>query len=234
MTTLYARELHDRALVFDAHIHAIDRVFYHGGDIGVRKSDGQFDLPRAREGGLDALFFSIFVTEDYCAGRYETKQAIRMLDCAREQIAKNASDIEVALNASELERIVAAGRIAAVLDVEGSFDMDGDPAVIREMYRLGVRSVQLSAHNWANNYADACCSPPKWGGLNERGRNVIRELNRLGMVINVSHASDEAISQAIDASSDPVIATHHGLRFFNDISRNMPDWLLERLAATGA
>jgi membrane dipeptidase len=101
------------------------------------------------------------------------------------------------------------------------------------MYRLGLRSVQLSAHNWTGNYADSCCSPPKWHGLNDRGQAFVREMNRLGMVINVSHASDEAISQAIDVSTDPVIATHHGLRSVNDIPRNMPDWLLKKLAAKG-
>ena len=120
-----------------------------------------------------------------------------------------------------------------MLDIEGSFDLDGDPAVIRQMYRLGMRSVQLSAHNWTSNYADSCCSAPKWHGLNDRGREVIREMNRLGMVINVSHASDEAISAAIDASTDPVVATHHGLRAVNDIPRNMPDSLLKKLAAKG-
>lgn len=228
-----ARALHAAALVFDGHVHAVDREFYHGGDIGERKADGQFDLPRAREGGLGALFFSIFVTEDYYPGRLETKQALRMLDCALEQIGRNSRSIEIARTASEVERIHAAGRIAAVLDIEGSFDLDGDPAVIRQMYRLGMRSVQLSAHNWTSNYADSCCSPAKWGGLNERGRAVIREMNRLGMVINVSHASDEAISAAIDASADPVVATHHGLRAINDIPRNMPDWLVKKLAAKG-
>ncbi len=228
-----AAALHRAALVFDAHIHAIDREFYHGGDIGERKSDGQFDLPRAREGGLGALFFSIFVTEDYYPGRLETRQALRMLDGAFDQIARNAQTIEVAHNASDIERIRRGGRIAAVLDVEGSFDLDGDLAVLRAMYRLGVRSAQLSAHNWTSNYVDSCCSPAKWHGLNERGRAWIREMNRLGMVINVSHASDEAISQAIDVSSDPVIATHHGLRAVNDIPRNMPDWLIEKLAAKG-
>src|SRR5436190_19676904 len=100
-----ARSLHETALVFDGHIHAIDRVFYHGGDIGELKADGQFDLPRARQGGLDALFFSIFVTEDYYPGRHETRQAMRMLDTAREQIAKNAPQIEVATTASEIERV---------------------------------------------------------------------------------------------------------------------------------
>jgi membrane dipeptidase len=228
-----ARTLHAGSLVFDGHIHAVDREFYHGGDIGERKSDGQFDLPRAKEGGLGALFFSIFVTEDYYPARYETKQALRMLDTAVDQISRNREAIEIAYNASDVERIHKSGKIAAVLDIEGSFDLDGDPAVIRQMYRLGLRSVQLSAHNWTSNYADSCCSVPKWQGLNARGRDVIHEMNRLGMLINVSHASDEAISQAIDLSADPVVATHHGLREINDIPRNMPAWLLKKLASKG-
>ena len=228
-----ARALHANALVFDGHVHAVDREFYHGGDIGQRKSDGQFDLPRAKEGGLGALFFSIFVTEDYYPARLETKQAMRMLDSAIEQIGRNRQSIEIARTASDIERIHGSGKIAAVLDIEGSFDLDGDPAVIRQMHRLGMRSVQLSAHNWTSNYADSCCSTPKWHGLNDRGREVIREMNRLGMVINISHASDEAIATAIEISTDPVIATHHGLRAVNDIPRTMPDSLLKKLAARG-
>jgi membrane dipeptidase len=228
-----ARALHASALVFDGHVHAVDREFYHGGDIGQRKSDGQFDLPRAKEGGLGALFFSIFVTEDYYPARLETKQAMRMLDSAIEQIGRNRQSIEIARTASDIERIHRSGKIAAVLDIEGSFDLDGDPAVIRQMHRLGMRSAQLSAHNWTSNYADSCCSAPKWHGLNDRGREVIREMNRLGMVINVSHASDEAIATAIDISTDPLVATHHGLRAVNDIPRTMPDSLLKKLAAKG-
>jgi membrane dipeptidase len=228
-----ARALHAKALVFDGHVHAVDREFYQGGDIGQRKSDGQFDLPRAKEGGLGALFFSIFVTEDYYPARLETKQAMRMLDSALEQIGRNRQSIEIARTASDIERIHGSGRIAAVLDIEGSFDLDGDPAVIRQMHRLGMRSVQLSAHNWTSNYADSCCSAPKWHGLNDRGREVIREMNRLGMVINISHASDEAIATAIEMSTDPVVATHHGMRAVNDIPRTMPDALMKKLAAKG-
>jgi membrane dipeptidase len=228
-----ARQLHQRAFVFDGHVHAVDREFYHGGDVGALHSDGQFDLVRAREGGVDALFFSIFVTEDYYPARFETKQAVRMLDCAVEQIARNSKWIELARSAGDIDRIRSQGKMAAVLDIEGSFDLDGDPAVIRRMHALGLRSVQLSAHNWTSNYADSCCSPPQWHGLNDRGRAAILEMNRLGMVINVSHASDEAISQAIDISTAPVIATHHGLRAINDIPRNMPEALLRKLAAKG-
>src|SRR4051794_7559489 len=218
---------------FDAHVHVINRQFYHGGNIGDRLPDGQFDLPRAREGGVNALFFSLFVTEEYYPQHYETKQALRLMDLALIQLEQNRGMIELARSGRDIDRIVASGKIAAVLDMEGSLDRDGDLAVLRRFYDMGLRSYQLSAHNAQNGYADSCCSPPRWHGLNERGKALIVEMNRLGMVINVSHASDEAISQAIDASTDPVIATHHGLREFNEIPRNMPDWLLKKLAGKG-
>ena len=232
-TADHARNLHFQSLVFDGHVHAIDRELYHGGDIGTRKSDGMWDLPRAREGGVKALFFSTYVPEDYYPGRLETREALREIDLALDQIAKNRNAIELALNARDIARINQAGKIAAVLDLEGSFDLDGDLGLLRDFYRLGLRSYQLSAHNWDNNYADSCCAQHKNHGLTEHGRAFIREMNRLGMVINVSHASDEAMSQAIDLSTEPLVATHHGLRSFNDIPRNMPDDLLKKLAAKG-
>jgi membrane dipeptidase len=228
-----AREVHRRSFIFDGHVHALDREFYHGGSMGEQKSDGQWDLVRAREGGEGAFFLSIFVPEEYYPSRFETKQAMRRMDHARRQLEENKDKVELALNADDVERIRAKGKMAAVLDIEGSYDLDGDLGVLRDMHRLGLRSAQLSAHNWDQNYADSCCSAPKVNGLNAHGRAVIREMNRLGMVINVSHSSDEAISQAIDASEVPVIATHHGLRQVNNIPRNMPDKLLEKLAAKG-
>lgn len=225
--------LHQRTLVFDAHIHVVNRQFYHGGDMGQRVEDGQFDLVRAKEGGVDAMFFNLFVTEQYYPARVETKQVLRLIDAAYAQLDRNRDKIELAFNASDVERIAATGKIAAFMDLEGGFDLDGDLAVLRDLYRLGLRSFQLPAHNWANNFADSCCAAAKWHGLNERGRDVVREANRLGMVINVSHGSDETIAQAIELSSDPVLATHHGLRSFNDIPRTMPDDLLKKLAAKG-
>ena len=228
-----ARALHGDALVFDGHVHVIDRQLYRGGDIGQRVANGQVDLPRAKEGGIKAMFFSIFITEDYYPQRFETKQTLRLVDLALTQLAHNRDTIELALKAPDIERINRAGKMAAVLDLEGGFDLDGDLGVLRDLFRLGMRSAQLPAHNWANNFADSCCSPPKWHGLNDRGRAVVREMNRLGMVINVSHGSDETISQAIDVSTDPVVATHHGLRSLNNIPRNMPDWLVKKLAAKG-
>lgn len=228
-----AREVHKRALVFDGHVHALDREFYQGGSIGTRKADGYWDLPRAKEGGLGAFFMSVYVPEVYYPNRFETKQALRRIDHALRQLELNRDQVELALNADDVERIRAKGKMAAVLDIEGSYDLDGDLGVLGDLYRLGLRSAQLSAHNWNQHYADTCCSPPQWNGLTDHGREVVREMNRLGVVINVSHASAEATSQAIDASTDPVIATHNGLRSVVDIPRNMPDWLLKKLAASG-
>jgi membrane dipeptidase len=228
-----AKQLHDAAFVFDGHIHMINRQLYHGGDIGTQVADGQVDLPRMRMGGVDALLFSLFVSEEYYPARLETQHALRLMDLAKQQVARNKATLEFAFNAEDIERINKAGKIAAVLDLEGGFNLDGDLEVLRKLYELGLRSAQLPAHNWANEFADSCCAKPKWHGLNERGRAVVKEMNRLGMLINVSHASDETMEQTIDLSSDPVVATHHGLRSVNNIPRNIPDHLLKKLAARG-
>jgi membrane dipeptidase len=228
-----AAKLHADALVFDGHVHIGTRQFYRGGDIGQRYPDGQVDLPRAREGGVDALMFTLYVREEYYPQRFETKQALRLIDFAREQIRRNHETVELALTADDIERINDAGKIAAILDIEGGFDLDGDLGVLRSLHRLGLRCFQLPAHNWANNFADSCCAPHKWGGLTDQGRAVIWEANRLGMLINVSHASDETIEQALEVSAQPIVATHHGMRSVNDIPRNMPDELMKKLAAKG-
>lgn len=228
-----ALSLHNDATVFDAHVHIANRQFSQGGNIGDRYSDGQVDLPRIREGGVDAFFFTLGISESYYPGGYETKQTLRLINFAIDQIESNSGEVELARTAADIDRINAAGKTAAVLDVEGGFDMEGDLNVLRALYRLGLRSLQLPAHNWTNEYADSCCAPPKWNGVNDHGRSVIEEMNRLGMVINISHASDQTIEQALEISSDPLIATHHGLRHFNDIPRVMPDHLLRKLAAKG-
>ncbi|MDX1984436.1 MAG: membrane dipeptidase [Bryobacteraceae bacterium] len=228
-----ARSLHRDALVFDAHLHMINRQLYHGGDIGQRVDNGQMDLPRAKEGGLDGMFFTVYVNEQYYPGHLEVKQTVRLLELARKQIENNKDKIALAYTASDVERIAKGGRIAAVLDLEGGFDMDGDLNVLGALYRLGLRVAQLPAHNWSNNFAESCCAAPKFKGLNEHGRAVVREMNRLGMVINVSHASDATIEQVLEVSTDPVMATHHGLRSFNDIPRTMSESLLKKLAAKG-
>lgn len=228
-----ALALHRSAYVFDGHVHALDREFYHGGNITDRVDVGQWDLPRAKEGGVHAFFLSVYVPEEYYPGRYETKQALRRIDHALDQLRKANPQLGLAMNSDDLTRLQQGNRIAAVLDIEGSYDLDGDLDVLRALHQLGLRSAQISAHNWNQHYADACCSTPQWNGLTAHGRDVVREMNRLGMVINVSHSADTTMAQVIDASERPVIATHHGLRQVNDIPRNIPDALFKKLVDRG-
>lgn len=228
-----AAAVHRSAYVFDGHVHALDREFYHGGNITDRVVTGQWDLPRATEGGVDAFFLSIYVPEEYYPGRFETKQTLRRIDHALNQIHKANAQLGLALNGRDLQRLQQEKKVAAVLDIEGSYDLDGDLGVLRTLHQLGLRSAQVSAHNWNQHYADACCSTPQWNGLTPHGRDVVREMNRLGMVINVSHAADTTMAQVIEASERPVMATHHGLRQVNDIPRNMPDALLKKLVDRG-
>jgi membrane dipeptidase len=226
-------QLHERALIFDGHVHMINRQFYKGGSIADRFNDGHVDLPRAKEGGIDAMFFSLFVEEQYYPARHETRHTLRLLDLAKTQIAANPKLIEIAYNGADVRRIAATGKIAAVLDLEGGFDLDGDLGVLRELYRGGFRVMQLPAHNWANNFAESCCARGPFGGLNDHGKKVVAEMNRLGILINISHASEQTIRDVLAVSAKPVVATHHGLKRFNDIPRTMSDDLLKALAAKG-
>lgn len=219
--------------VMDGHVHMINRQFYRGGDITDSYPDGQVDLPRIRKGGVNAIFFSLFSSEEYYARRFEVRHTLDLMDLALSQLAKHRDRIEMALNASDIERIGKAGKVAAFLDLEGGFDLDGDLGVLRDLYRLGLRSAMLPAHNFTNNFADSCCAPARWHGINERGREVIREMNRLGMVINVAHGSNDMILQAVVASRDPVLYSHGGSRHFVDTARNLTDEAARKIAAKG-
>ena len=226
-------QLHRDAFVMDAHIHVMTRQLLQGLNIGDRYPDGDVDLPRAREGGLDAMFFSIYTPEPYYTGRYEVKHTLRVLSLARDQIEKNHDVIGLALTASDIEAINRQGKMAAFIDLEGGFDIDGDLDVLRGFYRLGLRSVQLTAHNYTNNLADSCCDVRKWEGLSEQGRTVVQEMNRLGIVINVAHASEETMLQTVELSEDPVIFSHGGYRHFVDIPRSISNKSAQAIAAKG-
>ena len=219
--------------MMDAHVHMVSRQFYHGGDITDSYTDGQVDLPRIKKGGLDAIFFSLTSAEQYYPRRFEVKSTLQMMDLALLQLEKHRDQIELALSGSDIERIHRSGKVAALLDLEGGFDLDGDLGVLRDLYRLGLRSAMLAAHNFTNNFADSCCGLAKWNGINDRGRAVIREMNRLGMIINVAHASNETILQTVEESRDPVLSSHGGSRHFVDIPRNLSDDAARKIAAKG-
>ncbi len=226
-------DLHASSFVMDAHVHVMTRSLLEGVDIADRVADGHVDLPRLAEGGLDAVFFSVYTPEAYYPARHEVKNTFRVVSLALDQIDRNSDRIELALDAEDIRRIVASGKIAAFLDLEGPFDLDGDLNVLRALYRLGLRSAQLTAHNFTNEFADSCCDIPKWDGINERGREVIREMNRLGMLINVAHGSTETILQTVEASEDPVVYTHGGFRSIIDIERLISDEAAKAVADKG-
>ncbi len=217
----------------DGHIHVMSRQLLQGLDIGERYADGHFDLPRAREGGLDAMFFTVYTPEPYYPGRHAVANTFRVVALALDQIEKNHRLIELARTATEIEQVNRRGKMAAFLDLEGGWDLDGDLHLLRALYRLGLRSAMLTAHNQTNGFIDSCCDARRWGGLNGHGRAVIAEMNRLGMVINVAHASDEAILQTAEASRHPVVYSHGGFRHFVDTPRCISDQAARAIAAKG-
>lgn len=219
--------------IMDAHTHMINRQLYHGGDIGDRYPDGQVDLARIRAGGVNAIFFSLYSLEPYYPHRYELKHTLQLIELALQQIEKHRDQIELALDASDIERIAGEGKIAALLDLEGAYDLDGDLLTLQALYRLGLRSLMLPAHNENSNFADSCCEVARWQGINDRGRELIREMNRLGMIINVAHGSTETILQTVEASEDPVLYSHGGYRHVVNIPRNISDEAARAIAARG-
>jgi membrane dipeptidase len=226
-------ELHSKSLVMDGHVHVMTRELLKNTDIGQHYPDGTVDLPRAKEGGVDALFFSVYTPENYYPGRFETKNTFRVVNLALDQIESNNSTIELALTASDIENINKKGKIAAFLDLEGGYDLDGDLNLLRALYRLGLRSMQLSAHNTSTAFIDACCDVRKWGGINDLGKKIIAEMNTLGMIINIAHASNDAIIQTAEASKHPVIYSHGGFYNIVDHPRCITDEAAKAVAAKG-
>lgn len=226
-------DLHRNAFVMDGHTHVMTRELLMNTDIGNRYTDGNFDLPRAKQGGVDAMFFSVYTPENYYPGRFEIKNTFRVVNLALDQIKKNNSVIELALTATDIERINKKGKIAAFLDLEGGYDLHGDLNLLHALYKLGLRSMQLTAHNTTNAFIDACNDVYTWGGINDHGRVVIKEMNDLGMVINVAHGSNDAIIQSAAASRHPVIYSHGGFYNIVDHPRCITDEAAKAIAAKG-
>jgi membrane dipeptidase len=226
-------DLHREAFVMDGHTHVMTRELLMKTDIGQRYSDGTVDLPRAIEGGLDALFFSVYTPEHYYPGRFEVKNTFRVVNLALDQIKNNHSVIELALNASDIKRINRKGKMAAFLDLEGGYDLDGDINLLRALHRLGLRSIQLTAHNTTNAFIDSCNDITRWGGINDLGKKIIAEMNTLGMVINIAHASNDAILQTAEASKHPIIYSHGGFYGIVPHPRCITDEAAKAVASKG-
>ena len=220
-------KLHKNALVWDCHNDLVYRVLYEKLDIGDRLPVGHVDIPRLKEGHVDvqvvALFVQNFLYPDHCA-----RQAFQMIEAMKGAIAKNADDVELARTGKDVERIVKSGKIAMPLAIEGGHAIEDDLNLLRKFHSLGVSSMTIT-HNISHGWADSSADEPKWDGLNDLGKKVIVEMNRLGMVIDISHVSDATFFDVIETTEDPIIASHSGCRAINPHHRNMSDEMLRAL-----
>ena len=226
-------ELHNEAIVVDGHVHITNRVFWEGIDPWQVQETGLWDYARAKQGGLDVVVEQVYLEDPFNNYNYAVKQAVRLVETFHRVLEANPERMELALTAADVRRIVGSGKTAVILALEGGFDMEGDLDVLRLFYRLGVRLVQFTNHNTTNAFVDAGLGDQAWGGITDHGHAVVREMNRLGIMIDISHASDAAQLEIIEASAAPVVASHHGLRHFSDRPRTLSDAVLTALAAKG-
>jgi membrane dipeptidase len=225
-------EVHARAIVVDTHDDTTQRLLFEKGfDIGVRHENGNVDIPRMREGGLDALFFSIWVPSDV-TGPPAVKRALQLIDRVHEAVRTHPDDLVLATTAAEIRRAAAERKIAALMGMEGGHMIDDDLGTLRDYARLGVRYLTLS-HFKNNNWADSSTDRPAHNGLTDFGKDVVRELNRLGMMVDISHVSDKTFADVLEITSVPVIASHSSCRAIANHPRNMTDDMMRALAKNG-
>ncbi|HSF17352.1 MAG TPA: dipeptidase [Vicinamibacteria bacterium] len=226
-----AREVHSRALVLDTHADTTQQMIFEAFDLGARASTGHVDIPRMREGGVDAVFFSIWMPGTL-SGPEVVKRSLRQIDAVREQVRRHPDDLVLATTASEVRAAQREGKIAALMGMEGGHMIDDDLAVLRMYRELGVRYLTLT-HFQNNHWADASTDEPEHNGLTDFGKDVVRELNRLGVMVDISHVSDKTFYDALEVSKAPLMASHSSCRSLSDHPRNMSDDMIKALAAKG-
>ncbi len=189
------------------------------------------DLPRLAAGGVGAQFWSVYVPSSLAADGAVTA-VLEQIELARRMIARYPEALELALTADDVERVFASGRVASLLGAEGGHAIAGSLGVLRMLYALGVRYMTLT-HNNNVGWADSATDDPEAGGLTDFGRDVVREMQRLGMLVDLSHVAPGTMLDALDVAAAPVIFSHSSARAICDSPRNVPDDVLARLAANG-
>lgn len=228
-----AARLHEQAIVVDGHVHITNRVYWEGIDPWKVQETGLWDYARAKQGGLDVVIEQVYLEDAFNDYNVAVKQACRLVETFHRVLETHRDKMELALTSADVRRIVTSGKMAVILALEGGFDMEGDLDVLRLFHRLGVRLVQFTNHNTTNAFVDAGLDTQKWGGVTDYGRAVVREMNRLGIMIDISHASDAGQLQIIEASAAPVVASHHGLRQFSNNPRTLSDEVLKAMSVKG-
>ena len=237
MTLDLAREVLARHPIIDGHndlpFEMRDLVGYDLTQypLDQRQSRNQTDLPRLAEGGVGGQFWSVFVPSNW-AGERAVTGTLEQIDFVRKLVARYPDHLALAASADDVEAALSSGRIASLMGAEGGHSIDSSLAVLRTLYRLGVRYMTLT-HNDNVPWADSATDEPAVGGLTDFGRDVVRQMNRIGMLVDLSHVAPTTMRQALATSSAPVIFSHSSARAVVDHVRNVPDDVLTTLAGNG-
>lgn len=223
--------LHREAVVWDCHNDLAYRVLYEGLDIGDRLPAGHVDIPRLKEGEVDVQVVALFV-QNYLYPDNAARQCFQLIEAMTGAIEKNAETVELARSGADIERIVSQGKIAMPLAIEGGHAIEDNLDNLYKFHELGVSSMTLT-HGISHGWADSSGDKPLWNGINDFGRTVVKEMNSIGMVIDLSHVSDETFYDVLEVSEDPVICSHSSCRAINLHHRNITDDMLRALAENG-
>ncbi len=225
------RALYRDAIVIDTHDDTPSRISIEGVDIGKRLPDGNVDIPRLLDGGVTGIFFSIW-PDPVFAPHQAIRRSLELIDVVYKVIDANPDRIGLAVNAADVVRLKKEGKVAALMGMEGGHGIENNLAALRMFHRLGVRYMTLT-HSNTNDWADSSTDAPRWHGLNELGKNVVREMNRIGMIVDLSHVSDETFYAALQVTTKPVILSHSSCRALDNHPRNATDGMLRALARNG-
>ncbi len=232
-STSQAQSLQDgKFWVFDGHMHPTSSAYRRGGNIGEPSPDPRFTLSMAQEGGLGAAFFNTSIDEFFEANHLAVKEALRQFDHFYRQIAMFPDQVGVARNAADVRALRRERKLAAVMAIEGALAIESDLGVLRMLHRLGLREMNL-VHNLENNIGDVMYTTKNQGkgsGLTAYGRELVAEMNRLGILIDLSHAAEQTIWDVMAASTQPVATTHSGARALVDRPGNWSDDMIRALA----
>jgi membrane dipeptidase len=226
-----ARKLHFSSIVVDTHDDTTQRFLDRKFDLGVRGASGSIDIPRMKEGGLGAIFFSIWIPSKI-TGPEAVDRALIQIDAVREQVRKHSNDIVLATTAAEIREARKQGKIATLMGVEGGHMINSDLGVLRSFAALGVRYMTLT-HSGNDEWADSSTDKAAHNGLTDFGNDVVREMNRLGVMVDISHVSDKTFYDALEVSKAPLFASHSSCRAICAAPRNMTDQMMQDLAAKG-
>jgi membrane dipeptidase len=226
-----ARKLHFSSIVVDTHDDTTQLMLDPKFDLGARQPKGSIDIPRMREGGLGAIFFSIWIPSKV-TGPTAVQKALQQIDAVREQVRKHPKDLVLATTAEQIRQAHKNGKIAASMGVEGGHMINSDLGVLRKYAGLGVCYMTLT-HSGNDEWADSSTDKAVHNGLTDFGKDAVREMNRLGVMVDISHVSDKTFYDALEVSRAPLLASHSSCRAICDAPRNMADQMMKDLAAKG-